>query len=185
MVRTLGSTNIKSWNKTRLIKKLADMGDTTYEDLAEEFDVPVDTIYQFNYRNKAAIRAVQEGREEQFEHLWAVNKENRLTLIIARVEELQERLDELVREATRQSEEMSRNFGDEAAPVLVNGPEWRAYSREQTKLLDQIADETGQKPNRQPPEPARGPALRTVVEGVDLNQAFFGAPASEAAEVLR
>jgi len=187
--RPVGRRNIRAWDKHRLIKKLADMGDRTHEELAEEFDVGIDTIHQFKHRNKAAIQAIVEGWAEQFDTIWAVNKENRLMLINSRIQELQDRMDELTRaaeQATERLRSLAESVGEDyTGPELVNGPEWRAYSREQTKLLDQIADETGQKPNRTAAEPARGPVLRTVVEGVDLNAAFFGEPATEAAEVLR
>ena len=43
---------------------------------------------------------------------------------------------------------MIRNVDPEASEVLVNGPEYRAYEKEQRALIREIADQTGQLPQR-------------------------------------
>jgi hypothetical protein len=55
---------------------------------------------------------------------------------------------ELLRDHAQRETETIRNVDPDASEVLVYGPEYRAYEKEQRALLREIADQTGQLPSR-------------------------------------
>jgi hypothetical protein len=81
------------------------------------------------------------------------------------VEDAQDHLDELEDEAERATEEMRKQFGPDAARVLVNYEEWSRYSDLQMRILRAVAEEMGQ-------IPARAPAPGATPLGVDLSRAL-------------
>jgi hypothetical protein len=126
-------------------------------------------------RHRDAIDAVVAGMVDQFSHIWASRKEVRIRCLVERYEEIQELIDALrkdARQATESLRALAEKTGEEyIGEVLVNGPEFRAYSRDQQKILRDIADELGQLVTRsQPDTSANRPHLLHSILGVDLNK---------------
>lgn len=123
--------------------------------LADRYGVPVDTVYHFHERHKAEVAQVLAEWSDEFSDLWSVKKHNRIAELQDAYASVMARLNELLEEAERATEEMRGTVDPNAAKVLVPGPEWRGYTRERARLLHEIADEMGQ---RHPTDagPARG-----------------------------
>jgi hypothetical protein len=64
-----------------------------------------------------------------------------------RLEEIEDQIQALFEYAARETETI-RSVDPDASAVPVNGPEYRAYEKEQRALLREIADQTGQLPSR-------------------------------------
>lgn len=62
----------------------------------------------------------------------------------------------------------------QAIEVSVDGPEYRAYSQEQTRLIRMIADEVGQIPVRAPASPTDHGRYTYTIPGVDLGEVVDG-----------
>jgi hypothetical protein len=80
---------------------------------------------------------------DEFSDLWSVKKHNRIAELQDAYASVMDRLQELIEEAERATEEM-RTVSPNAAKVLVPGNEWRGYTRERARLLHEIATEMGQ-----------------------------------------
>jgi hypothetical protein len=146
MPRTMQAASIKAWRYEQLINDLA-VGDKPDSELAAEYDVEEQSIRVFRMRHKADIQAKKKGWSEQYGHIWSTKVENRLRVLTCRLEEIEDQM-ELLREHARRETETIRNVDPEASEVLVNGPEYRAYEKEQRALIREIADQTGQLPTR-------------------------------------
>ena len=158
-----GAAPIRAWRMESLIQNMA-VGDRTDAALAEEFGVEVQTVAAFRMRHKADIQAVVAGMADKFGHIWASRKENRIRVLVERHEQIQELIDAIredARQATESLRALAEKTGEEyAGEVLVNGPEFRAYSRDQQKILRDIAEEMGQLMTRaQPDNSASTPRL--------------------------
>ena len=77
---------------------------------------------------------------------------NRLRLLTLRLEEIEHQI-ELLHDHARRETELIRTVDPEAAKVPVNGPEFRAYEKEQRALTREIADQSGQLLLRTPVAP--------------------------------
>ena len=77
----------------------------------------------------------------QYDHIWSTKVENRIRLLTVRLEEIEHQL-QLLRDHARRETETIRNVDPDASEVLANGPEYRAYEKEQRALLREIADQT-------------------------------------------
>jgi hypothetical protein len=123
-------------------------------------------------RRKADVQAVVADWSNKFDHIWATRKENRIRVLVARYEEIQDLINALYDHAQRETETL-RNVDPEAGDVPVSGTEFRAYSRDQQRILREIADEMGQLVSRSQPDlSANKPHLTHTVEGVDLAKAL-------------
>jgi hypothetical protein len=146
MPRTMGALGIRAWRAEQLIRDLA-LGEKSHINLAEEHDVELQTIAAFKLRHRDAIDAQLADWTSFLDQIWSTRLENRLRVLTQRLEEIEDQLD-LLRDHARRETEMIRNVDPEASEVLVNGPEYRAYEKEQRALIREIADQTGQLPQR-------------------------------------
>ena len=97
-------------------------------------------------------------------------KENGLRVLTRRLEEIEDQLD-LLKEHARRETETIRSVDPEASEVSVNGPEYRAYEKEQRALIREIWDATGQLPSRNPVDagPAKNPLTDSDLIAVDAD----------------
>jgi hypothetical protein len=146
MPGTKEADSVKAWRMESLILDLA-VGEKSYTDLSEEYGVEEQSLRVFKLRHKPDIIAKQQDLSDSLSHIWATKMENRVRVLVQRVEEIEEQLELLADHARRETEAI-RNVDPEASEVLVNGPEWRAYEKEQRALLHEIADQTGGLPAR-------------------------------------
>ena len=127
-------------------------------------------------RHKADIEARKADWANQFDHIWATKKENRLRCMVERYQEFQSLIDALYEEA-RQATEAMKRIDPDAADVPVNSKVFWGHHDRQQKILRDIADELGQLMSRsQADNSAAKPHLYHSVEGVDLSKAL-GLPA--------
>lgn len=141
MARTAGSRSIKGWEEHELLRALA-LGEESPEELAEKYGRPVQTVYDFRWRNKHRIAVVLAEWSNQFSDLWSVKKHARIADLQADLDSLKARQQELLDDAAAQTELMQR-VEPSAAPVRVDGPEWRAIIREKARLSAQIEKSMG------------------------------------------
>ena len=80
-------------------------------------------------------------------YIWATQKGNRLRVLTVRLEEVEAQI-ELLHEHARREWELISGVDPEASPVPLNNREYLAYVKEQRALLREIADQTGQLPQR-------------------------------------
>jgi hypothetical protein len=147
MSRTTGlSPNIRAWRIEQLINDMAEGGKSD-EELAAEYDVENQSIRVFRLRHKADIQAKKVDLSSRFSHIWSTKVWNRLRLLTLRLEEIEHQI-ELLHDHAERETEMIRNVDPEACQVPVNGSELRAYEKEQRALTREIADQTGQLPQR-------------------------------------
>jgi hypothetical protein len=172
MPRTKEATNIKAWRMEQLIRDLA-LGEKSYAELAGEHGVEEQTVRVFKMNHKADIAAVLEDWSNKYDHIWSTKLENRLRVLTQRLEEIEDQM-ELLRDHARRETETIRNVDPEASEVLVNGPEYRAYEKEQRALIREIADQTGQLPARIAVDagPAKGSLADFDVIAVDSSGGF-------------
>jgi hypothetical protein len=147
MARTVGlHPNIKEWEAERLINDLA-VGEKTYPELAEEYGVVEQSVYQFRSRHRAAIHAKKQDLSSEFGHIWATQKGNRLRGLTDRLEEVVHQI-ELIHEHAQRETELIRTVDPDAAEVRCNSRELLAYDKEYRALAREIADQCGQLPQR-------------------------------------
>lgn len=146
MPRTMRAAGIRAWRHERLINDLA-LGERPYAELAEEHGVEVQTVRVFAMHHRADIEAKKADWASTYDHIWSTKVENRLRVLLQRVEEIEDQLELLADHAHRETE-LIRTVDPDASEVAVNGPEWRAYEKEQRALLHEIADQTGGLPAR-------------------------------------
>jgi hypothetical protein len=140
------AASIKAWRYEQLINDLA-LGDKPDSELASEYEVEEQSIRVFRLRHKADVNAKKADWASQYGHIWSTKVENRLRLLTQRLEEIEDQMGLLLDHARRETE-LIRTVDPEASEVPVNGPEWRAYEKEQRALLHEIADQTGGLPAR-------------------------------------
>jgi hypothetical protein len=105
------------------------------------------TVRVFAMNLRADIEAKKADWSAQYEHIWSTKLENRLRLLTCRLEEIEHQM-QLLQDHAQQETETIRNIDPEASEVPVNGPEYRAYEKEQRALIREIAEKTGQLPSR-------------------------------------
>jgi hypothetical protein len=118
-------------------------GELNPDEIAERHGIPTQSVYDIRHRRKAELQVILDDWSNEFSDLWSVQKHDRVARLEYLADELQARLDELKADAEAATETM-RKVHPEAAPVRVPMREWRALTREQAKLLDQICREMGQ-----------------------------------------
>lgn len=172
MPRTLRSAGIRAWRMEKLINDLA-LGVKPYADLAADHGVEVQTVRLFAMNHRAEVEAKKADWASQYDHIWSTKVENRLRVLTQRLEEIEDQM-ELLRDHARRETETIRNVDPEASEVLVNGPEYRAYEKEQRALIREIADQTGQLPARIAVDagPAKGSLADFDVIAVDSSGGF-------------
>src|SRR5829696_4725241 len=144
MARTTGTQNIKGWREHGLLRDLA-LNEESVEDLAVKYDVAVQTVYDWRYRNRHRINVVLAEWSDQFSDLWSVKKHARVADLQSQADTLQERINEMEEDAARGTEVM-RRVDPDAAPVRVSPlREYRGLIKDKARLLDQIEDSMGQK----------------------------------------
>jgi hypothetical protein len=142
MPRTKGASGIVGWQRHMLMRDIA-AGELNPDEIAERHGIPTQTVYAIRHHQKAELQAILDDWANEFSDLWSVKKHNRVARLEYLANELQARLDELTADADAATETM-RKVHPDAAPVRVPMREWRALTREQAKLLDQICKEMGQ-----------------------------------------
>jgi hypothetical protein len=143
MARPVGSQSIKGWQEHELLRDLA-LGEESPDELAAKYDRPVQTIYDFRWRNKHRINVVLAEWSDQFSDLWSVKKHARMADLQYQADTLQELMNELKEDAAAATETM-RRVDPDASPVRVPTREYRGLVRDKAKLLDQIEDSMGQR----------------------------------------
>jgi hypothetical protein len=104
------------------------------------------------YGTRPDIQAKKVDLSSQYSHIWSTKVGNRLRLLTLRLEEIEHQI-ELLHDHARRETELIRTVDPEAAEVPVNGPEFRAYEKEQRALTREIADQSGQLLLRTPVAP--------------------------------
>jgi hypothetical protein len=146
MPRTLGARNISPWDHECLIRDYV-VGEKSTAEIAAEYGYAEQTIKAHRAEHKAEIAAVTAGMVDEFSHIWSTRKENRLRLLTCRLEEIEDQIAALFDHARAETETI-RNIDPDASEVPVNGREYRDYVKEQRALVREIADQTGQLPQR-------------------------------------
>jgi hypothetical protein len=146
MPKTMGAATIKAWEYERLINDLA-LGARSHADIAVEYSKAEQTIAAFAMRHRPEVEAKKREQSSEYSHIWSTQKGNRIRVLTARYEELQGLIDALYEHAQQETETL-RNVEPDAADVPVNSKEFNAYHDRQVKLVHQIAEETGQLPQR-------------------------------------
>jgi hypothetical protein len=146
MPRTMRSGGVRAWRMEQLIRDLA-LGEKPLAELAEIHGLEEQTVRVFKMNHKPEIAAVVADWTSQFDHIWSTKKENRLRVLTQRLEEIEDLIAALYEHARRETETI-RDVDPEASEVPVNGPEYRAYVKEQRALIREISEETGQLPTR-------------------------------------
>jgi hypothetical protein len=144
MARTKGSKDIVGWQLHTILRELA-LNEKRPELIAEEQEIPVDTVYKLRWRNKAKIAAILADWSNEFSDQWAAKKHARTADILYLADELQARIDEIKADAEAATEVMKR-VDPTAAPVRIDTRELRGLIRDKAKLLHQYAHEMGQLP---------------------------------------
>jgi hypothetical protein len=142
MSRTYGAWGIVGWQRHMLMRDIA-AGELNPDEIAERHGIPTQSVYTIRSRRRAELQAILDDWANEFSDLWSVKKHNRVARLEYLANELQARLDELKADADAATETM-RKVHPDAGPVRVPMREWRALTREQAKLLDQICREMGQ-----------------------------------------
>jgi primosomal protein N'' len=142
MPRTKGASGIVGWQRHMLMRDIA-AGELNPDEIAERHGIPTQSVYDIRHRRKAELQVILDDWSNEFSDLWSVQKHDRVARLEYLADELQARLDELKADAEAATETM-RKVHPEAAPVRVPMRDWRALTREQAKLLDQICREMGQ-----------------------------------------
>jgi hypothetical protein len=173
MPRTLGAREIRPWVRERLLRDMA-VGDKPDRELAADYNIAEQTVrvHRMNFGHE--IAALKRDWAAEFGHIWSTRKENRLSVLTQRLEEIEDQIAALFDHATRETETI-RNIDPEASEVPVNGSEYRAYVKEQRALIREIAEETGQLQARAHPidQSAGGlPQFGTIAQ--DENGNWFG-----------
>lgn len=146
MPRTAGcSPNIKAWEAERLINDLA-LG-RPYSELVSEYGAEEQSLHAFKLRHKADIQAKKQDLSSEFGHIWSTRKGDRLRVLTCRLEEVEAQI-ELLHEHARREWETLTGVDLDASPVPLNSREYLAYVKEQRALLREVADQTGQLPQR-------------------------------------
>jgi hypothetical protein len=146
MPRTMQAGSVKAWRYERLINDLA-MGDKPDSELAAEYDVEDQTIRFFRMRHKADIQAKKQEWATEYGHIWSTRLENRLRILTCRLEDVEHQI-QLLHDHARRETETIRAVDPEASEVPVNDRVLDRYSKLQQSLLREIADQTGQLPQR-------------------------------------
>jgi hypothetical protein len=142
----LKTRTVKAWRYEQLINDLA-VGDRPDSELAAEYEVEEQSIRVFRMRHKADVEAKKAGWAEKFDHIWSTKVENRVQVLTVRLEEIEEQI-ALLHEHARRETETIRSIDPEASEVPVNDRVLDRYSKLQASLLREIADQTGQLPQR-------------------------------------
>jgi hypothetical protein len=140
-----------------LIQDLA-VGDHTYSELAERYDVAEQSINNFANRNRQRIADAARGQVEALANLWITRKEMRIATYQAEADRNLLLIDNIEAAVA----DISESVG---VPV---SPDTDKITRLQTNVfraLASAAEETGQLPTRSPAE--NRPRLRHVIEGLD------------------
>lgn len=139
------SPNIKAWDVERLINDLA-LG-RPYSELVDEYGLVEQSLHAFKMRHKADVEAKKRDQSSEYSHIWSTRKGNRLRVLTCRLEEVEAQI-ELLHEHARREWKTISGVDPEASLVPLNSREYLAYVKEQRALLREIADQTGQLPQR-------------------------------------
>lgn len=165
--------DIRGRERLDLVHELA-TGDLSADALAEKYDRHVQTIKQFENRNRAEIDEARRGMAGEFSGLWITRKESRL----AEYQQKYADIDAMFAEhndAIRQllETERDKHHRNRLFARLLNHADINRYTVTQLKILASAAEEMGHLPSRAPGEGPAAVMLRHEVVGVDLSAAMF------------
>jgi len=137
---------VQPWRHEQLIRDLA-LGEKSTAELASDYGVLEQSISVYKLRHKSEVAEAVAGMVDSLGHLWATKMENRLSVLMQRVEEIEEQL-ELLRDHARRETELIRSVDPSASEVPVNDRAYQSWVKEQRAPLHEIADQCGGLPAR-------------------------------------